>query len=247
MKFENLLPFFAPAPAGVVIGIRLYAEIMTAIGGTPSIIWQIIAFAAAFVGCMAMILAEMYSYKQAALALAEQEIGAAVLAFVLSLVCSGLIVYAVYTSEDSRPLISAVAIAIIAYAVTAIKDFRARKNQKKAQVYAQSVAETSKETQNEAAQREYELKMAEIELAKERARARALKNATANEQIQPFSERSVNKETPKEYHYDAEKLAQATRYMAEHRDASGNELARAFGWAQKTGQVYKQAVADGAK
>jgi len=126
MKFETLLPIFAPAPAGLVIAIRLYQEILAAVG-VNDVFWQGIAAVGATVGMVGMIGAEMYAYKQAGIAIAERQVGAAVVAFVAAVVCSTLIIWAIGTGANTRPLIVAVIIAIAAYVVLAVRDFMARK------------------------------------------------------------------------------------------------------------------------
>lgn len=135
MKLETLLPIAAPTPAGLVIAIRLYQEILAAVG-THDIVWQVIATIGAGVGCIGMIGAEMYAYKQAGLALAERQVGAAIAALVAALVCSSLIVWSIGTGDNTRPLISAVIVAIAAYVVLALRDFLARKKSIKQDQYA---------------------------------------------------------------------------------------------------------------
>ena len=127
MKFETFLPIFAPAPAGMVIAIRLYQEILSAVG-THDQPWPFLAGLCAIVGMIGMIGAEMYAYKQAGIAIAERQMAAAVVALLAAVVCSLLIIWAIGTGANTRPLIIAVIIAIAAYVVLAVKDYRVRKN-----------------------------------------------------------------------------------------------------------------------
>jgi len=124
MKLENILPIAAPAPPALVMGALLYKEIIAAL--SPD--WWHVAFIAAALGVVGMIGAEMYSYKQAAIAFAEGEQGATVAALIGGLITSALIVFAIWNSgENARPLIASVIIAIVAYMVLSVRDYLARK------------------------------------------------------------------------------------------------------------------------
>ena len=120
MKFENWIPIFAPMPPAVVIGLQLYDEVMRA-AHSPE--WWWLASIAAVLGVVGTIGAEMLSYKYALQAWAERERGAAALAFGLALIVSGLIIWAVWRTDDSRPLVVAVLVAIVAYVVSAIRQY----------------------------------------------------------------------------------------------------------------------------
>jgi hypothetical protein len=120
MKLENLIPIFAPMPPAVVIGLQLYDEVMVA-AHDPA--WAWLATIAAVLGTVGTIGAEMFAYKYALQAWAEREKGAAAMAFGLALIVSALIVWAVWSSPDSRPLVVAVLVAIVAYIISAIRDY----------------------------------------------------------------------------------------------------------------------------
>jgi hypothetical protein len=131
MKFENLIPIFAPMPPAVVIGLQLYDEVMVA-AHDPA--WAWLATVAAVLGTVGTIGAEMFAYKYALQAWAEREKGAAALAFVLALIVSSLIVWAVWSTPDSRPLVVAVLVAIVAYVIKAIRDYiEAKRNRREEQ------------------------------------------------------------------------------------------------------------------
>jgi hypothetical protein len=120
MSIEKYIPIFAPMPPAVVIGLQLYDEVMHA-AHDPAW-WWLASIAAAF-GVVGTIGAEMFAYKYALQAWAEREKGAALVAAALGLVVSGLIIWTVWRTDDSRPLVVAVLVAIAAYIVSAIKDF----------------------------------------------------------------------------------------------------------------------------
>lgn len=157
MNIEKYLPIAAPAPAGVVIAAQMYAEVYKALGAptVPVVIFSpsgavfgavlFLAFVGAALGCIAMIGGEMLTYKYALIALADGEKKAALLMGALALVCTGLVIWSVYRSDDSRPLISAVAVSVILYVASATRDYLLRRKQNKAQINHAVLADKSHE------------------------------------------------------------------------------------------------------
>lgn len=129
MKLETFLPIAAPAPAGLIIGIRLYNATMNNIGAVPSEyfgpVTSLVGIVAAL-GCVGMIGAEITAYKQAGIALAENQKKAAGIALLAGVVCSALVVWAV-SGPKSEAVISAVVISIMGYIALASRDFLARR------------------------------------------------------------------------------------------------------------------------
>jgi MFS family permease len=119
MKIENWIPIFAPAPPAVVIGLQLYNEVVKAAHAD----WWWLAGIAAILGVVGTIGAEMLSYKEALRALAEREIGAAITALIGGIVTSGLIIWAIWRTDDSRPLVVAVVVAIVAYLIAGVRTY----------------------------------------------------------------------------------------------------------------------------
>jgi hypothetical protein len=170
LKLESLIPVAAPAPVGVVMGVRLYHEIITAIGADVSPIWEYVAGFFAVVGCVAVIGAEMNAYKYAGKALAEKEPGAAGVSILIGLALSVAIGFAIWSSADSRPLVVALLAAIGAYAVDGVRNYVIRKGEKKAESQA-----------TQADGMAYSLRMKELETKQALANARTAKaQASAN-------------------------------------------------------------------
>jgi hypothetical protein len=119
MKFENLIPIFAPAPPAVIIGLQLYDEVIKAAHAE----WWWLAGIAAILGMVGTIGAEMLSYKEALRALAEREIGAALTALAGGVITSGLIIWTIWRTDDSRPLVMAVVVAIVAYLIAGVRTY----------------------------------------------------------------------------------------------------------------------------
>lgn len=138
MNFERYIPVLAPMPPAVVIGMQLYKEVFAV--SDPWFWW--LAVIAAVLGTVGTIGAEMYAYRNALKAWGEGEKGAAVIAFLLALVVSGLIVWAVWRTDDSRPLVAAVMVAIVAYVINGIDEYMRTKRAKQERQSAQTVNET---------------------------------------------------------------------------------------------------------
>lgn len=203
MKLESLIPIAAPAPVGVVMGVKLYTEIINALGGNVTPIWQYIAGFFAIIGCVAVIGAEMSAYKYAGKALADKEPGAAGVSILIGLALSFAIGLAIWSSADSRPLIVALLAAIGAYAVDAVRNYVTRK------------AEKRNESQATQAQgMDYALRMKELETQQAKANARAARAqaiaSTANT-VRPVRQRTDEQEKK----LDAARLAAVRAYIAD--------------------------------
>jgi hypothetical protein len=235
MKFENILPIIAPAPPAVVIGIRLYEEIIHA----SSLDWWPVASLAAFLGMVGIIGAEMYSYKQAAIAFAEGERNPAILAFLGGLLCSGLVIYAIYTSENSKPLVTAVIVAIVGYVVKAITDYIATMRTKRAKEYAQR----SMDNDADIRKREIDLQIAREERLRALADARSAKTASGGH---PANVRRTA--TGQRTALDPVKLRDTVAYLKQRPDpvaVSVRDLESAnLGYKKTQAAEYKQAALD---
>lgn len=221
MKFENLLPVFAPTPAGLVIAIRLYQEILVAVGFENGY-WQIIAGIGALVGCIGMIGTEMYAYKQAGLAIADGKVGAALAAFAMAVICSGFVIWAIGTSSNTRPLVSAVIVAIAAYVVLAIKGFVQRKVE---------IVEGVKT--DEQAQRDYDFKMEKQKTSQAQAAARAAKaSALSTGRVSTVQIKKVDK-------LDSRKAQKVKAAWASNPEASDREIARLCEVSPMTAGKYR--------
>lgn len=222
MKIDTLLPIFAPAPAGLVIAIRLNQEILVAVGiVTPA--WQLIAGTVALIGCVGMIGAEMFAYKQAGLAIAERQAWAAIGAFVAALMCSGLVIWAIGTSENTRPLISSVVIAIMAYIILALRDFRNRKRE----IRQDSYDRVDKQKQDE---------ITLEKLRNNRANA-AVRLAKAG---QPAPVQAVRVNSNVNSAFTPQKIAEIREYQANNPTAGVRQVAAACGVS--VGSVAKYGV-----
>jgi hypothetical protein len=239
MKFENILPIIAPAPPAVVIGIRLYEEIIHA----SSLDWWPVASLAAFLGMVGIIGAEMYSYKQAAIAFAEGERNPAILAFLGGLLCSGLVIYAIYTSENSKPLVTAVIVAIVGYVVKAITDYIATMRAKRAKEYAQSCQTKSMDNDADIRKREIDLQIAREERLRALADARSAKTASGGQ-----SANVRRTATGQRTALDPVKLRDTVAYLKQRPDpvaVSVRDLESAnLGYKKTQAAEYKQAALD---
>lgn len=119
MKIETFFPYAAGSPPAVVLGVNLYAAIINAAG---SQFWWL-ALPVAFLGVIGMIATEVYTYQMAAEALAMKAWGAFLLALLGAAVCTGFVMFGVYSGANTRALISNTAIAIAAYLALVIKRY----------------------------------------------------------------------------------------------------------------------------
>lgn len=150
MNLLKLAPYAAGSPPAVVLGFSLYNSVLSVAG--PGFEW--LAAIISVVGVIGMMTAEIYTYRQAARAIAVGEVQAFLLMLGGALVCSGLIVFAVYNGANSKSLISSVVVAVILYAAFAVdaflKEREADRDRKLKYIKAQSSLERAKARQVEA-------------------------------------------------------------------------------------------------
>jgi len=239
MNFEKFLPIAAPAPAGVVIAAQMYTEVYRALGSPalpaaplsfsalPFVLVSGLALIGAVLGCVAMIGGEMLTYKYALTALADGEKKAAVLMGILAVLCTGLVIWTIYRSDDSRPLISAVAVSVVLYIMSATRDYLLRLKKNKAQGIFAAQANKS-----------HELSM-EKERTKQAAAAARLAKA---ENVHPVSSVSTEQN---EQALDEKTLESARAFFSANPKASARAWLKSDGCPVKspeTASKYKKAV-----
>lgn len=221
MKFDAFLPVAAPAPAGLVIGIHLYKEVIAALGVIPADYFgwvSLVVGVFAALGCVGMIGVEMTAYKQAGIALAEKQQGAAIIAAVAGVVCSLLIIWAIWTSDSARPLVVSVIISIAGYVALSARDFLARRR---------GVAQTVTIADDKDKNHELEMEKQKTNQARAAARAaqagsvRAVRDVTRTDE-QP-REQTNSRALP------TEKIAEIHAYQKEHPNAPVREVSAACG------------------
>lgn len=226
MKIENLFPIFAPMPPAVVIGAHLYKEVIAA----TSAEWWIVASAAALFGTIGTIGAEMYSYKMALRALAEREKGAFFVALFGALVTSGLITWAVWRSDDSRPLVVAVAVAIVAYMISGLQDYLTTKNKRRQATTDNTLAQL-------AAQAELEKQRAKIASAQARqAKAEAGQVSTGQRKVSTVSTMDTRQALKPEV------LQAVKAHIEANQGCSDRDIAKAVKISPTTAGKYRKAV-----
>jgi hypothetical protein len=218
MNIEKYIPIFAPMPPAVVIGLQLYDEVMVA-AHDPA--WWWLASIAAALGVVGTIGAEMIAYKYALQAWAEREKGAAAVALVLGFVVSGLIIWAVWRTDDSRPLVVAVLVAIVAYVISAIRQYIDAKRARR---------EEQTDRQLKILDEQRKLTNAQARLAKAGAGAPAVRGV--REQVEQHQNR-----------LDPELLATVRAYLKDHPTASIRVTGEACGIkSSSTAKKYIDAV-----
>jgi hypothetical protein len=224
MNIERLMPIFAPAPPAIVLGLQLYNEIIRASGQE----WWLLATFAAVLGTVGTIGVEMLSYKNALKAWAEREIGAMIVALVAALVASTLIVWVIWRSEDSRPLVAAIAIAIAGYLSMAVRDYMDKKK---------ALRDESSEKKNAA--KDLEIKLAHELRLKASAEARRAKSEASGVSGQPV--RSVQRTTGQGL--DKDKLEATINYLRAHPGATVRDLGGAgLGYSKSQAAIYRTAA-----
>lgn len=207
MNIEKYIPILAPFPPAVVIGLQLYDEVMVA-AADP--FWWWLAALAAFVGTIGTIGAEMLAYKQALKALAERELLPFLLSALGALAVSGLIVWAVWRSDDSRPLVVAVLVAIVGYLVSAVNDYLIAKKERR-----------EKANENQARSMDYNLKIEQERTKQARAAARSVRPVRVEGEQDEQDERKPNSRL------NPERLSAVSAYLSEHSGASVREVMQA--------------------
>lgn len=202
---RNFLTIAAPTPAAVVIAIRLYQQVIDA--SSPD--WWVVATFAAVIGCVGTVGIEITTYEMAGKAFAQREFKAASLAVILALICSALVVYAVWSGDNSRSLVTVIVVGIVGYIAKAIYDYLIGRQKANAQAHAQAVQIQSSQANNQVA-----LLKAQAELEHEKtlqARAEARKAKAERGAVRPVRQRTKpNREL------DAERLALFVASYKEH-------------------------------
>jgi len=226
MKIENLIPVFAPAPPAVIIGLQLYHEVLKAASDE----WWLLAGFAAILGMVGTIGAEMLAYKQALRALAEREILPAIIAAIGALAASALIVWTIWRGEDSRPLVVAVVVAIIAYLINGVNAYIQEKRTRRQSVQDNSIRQIE----------------AQAALEKERAKTAAaharqakFESGQGGDAVRAVREQS--RTAPNRL--DADLLARVRAYLKAHPEAGPRELQRELNIkSSSTAAKYRDAV-----
>ena len=231
MKLDAMLPIAAPAPAGLIIGIHLYKETLSQVGQVPSEWgWFVssMAFIFAAAGCVGMIGAEITAYKQAGIALAENQKGAAVIAVLAGFVCSAFVIWAVWTGDSARAVVGSVIVSIMGYVALASRDFLARRRG------VMQNTETSADKD-----KAFTLAMEKQKTAQEQAAARKAKAESV--QAAPVQAVHANKTVNKAF--TPEKIAEIREYQAAHPNDGVREVAAACGVS--VGSVVKYGIKSG--
>lgn len=212
------MPIFAPAPPAIVLGLQLYDEVIRASG--PD--WWILASLAAIMGTVGTIGVEMISYKNALKAWAEREFGAMIVAILGAIVASALIIWVIWRSEDSRPLVAAIAIAIVGYLSMAVRDYMDKKKALRREQDSRTWTEKDKE-----------IALAREERLKASAEARRAKAESAGDPVRSVQRTNRTK-------LDNEKLKATVQYLKENPGATVRELGSAgLGYSKSQAAVYR--------
>lgn len=218
MNFEKWIPIIAPAPPAVVIALQLYDEIMQI--AHPD--WWLLGAFAATLGMVGTIGAEMLAYKQALKALAEREIVPFIIALVGALTVSALVVWAVWRTDDSRPLVVSVIVAIVGYSVAASNDYLTQKKSRRQEQSDKSLAQTQALTELE----KQRAKIAAADARKAKAESGAAKLLPAQPKV---SESFAN---------DWRHVPQAERVKIAQ--MTTQEIMSAYGVIERTAQNWKK-------
>jgi len=225
MKLESIIPIIAPAPPAVVIALQLYDEVQKATNNPD---WWALAALAAVLGMVGTIGAEMLAYKKALQALAERELAAALVALVGALVVSGLIVWAIWRSEDSRPLVVAVLVSIVGYLIGAIGDYLNGKKARRQSSVDNSLAQTKAQA---------ELEQARAKRAAAEARRAKFESGTGR-----VSSVSTGQMDTEAVDLDPDLLAKARAFFDANPEASARAFAAHAEVSPTTASKYKKKV-----
>jgi low affinity Fe/Cu permease len=177
-----LAPYGAGSPPAMVMYFYLYKSILTA-SGNPDL-W-VLAAIIALVGVVAMVGTEAYTYKTAARAFAEGEISAFLIALAGALLCSGTVIYAVFSGVNPQALIASVIFSVVLYATLANNTYLStrqaitiRDGEKDAQKNDKQLEFIKAQSDGEIEKLRTLAKTEEAKASGERAKARAAKAST---------------------------------------------------------------------
>lgn len=137
---EKIAPYFSASPPAVVLGFSLYHAVLSVTG----VGWEWFAALIALIGVLGMMTTEIYTYRKAAQAIALKQWGAFGLMLAGAMVCSGMIIVAVYSGGDSRSLIGSVVVAVIMYSATGADAYFKELEKEKARKERESKIEASR-------------------------------------------------------------------------------------------------------
>ena len=212
MDFAKLSPYLAGSPPAVVLAFALYNSVIGVAG--PG--WEYLAGAVALSGVVGMLTAEIISYRKALEALALREWGAFVFAILAALICSGLVVFAIYSGADARSLLSSVVIAVIFYAVMGVDAYLGERR----------------------SERERELRELKARTSSTRAEARLLEAGQRAATVQQAGRVS----SPSSGQLDEGRLRQVYGLLAAEPSLSAREVARRMGISPTTASAYCKKV-----
>jgi hypothetical protein len=244
VSVEALLPFAAPAPAGVVIAAQMYGEVYKALGSpvtTPEL-WTLanglflfvvgLAVVGAVFGFVGMVGGEMLTYKYAFASLADGERWAAMLMFVLGIFCTGLVIWSVARTDDSRPLVGAVLVSVVLYIAAAVREYLLRKRDKRRETQAVVSADRA----HELAMEQQRTRQLQADARREKAKASTFERSP--------TENEHNERPPKQGGRQSlaiEKVEEIREYQRSNPNKSVRDVAAACGVS--VGSVAKYGVA----
>ena len=239
MKIDTLLPIAAPAPAGLIIGVQLFKATINTVG-VVSAEWMPFVYGAsglfAAIGCAGMIGAEIVAYKQAGVAFAEKQTGAALISLVAGVVCSVLVIWAVSTGNKPQAVIASVVVSIAGYIALAARDFLARRRGVVATVTADKNSDNQFTLDLEKEKTKQAAAAARYAKASAAAPVRVVRDETRTDEQQP---ERVNPRA-----LSAEKQAEIRAYQIAHPTATVRDVSAAC--RVSVGSVDKYGIHSGA-
>ena len=136
MDLSKLAPYAAGSPPAVALAFELYA----AVEGVTGAGWELLAAGVALLGVVGMMTAEIVSYRKALEALALREVGAFLFSLAAALVCSALVVFAIYSGADAKSLLSAIVVAVLFYATLGVDAYLKERRAERARALEESKA-----------------------------------------------------------------------------------------------------------
>jgi hypothetical protein len=211
-------PYAAGSPPALVMYFFLYQSILSASGDNS--FWPLAAIIA-LIGVVAMVGTEAYTYQTAARAFAEGEIRAFIIALAGALLCSGVVVYAVYNGVNTRALIASVIFSIVLYIALANNTYLDTVKKNRLILVTEGTHE-----------KELDIELEKQRASKARADARSAKMGGVQRQtngVQPQGRYTV----------DNEKVKRIQEYWDTHPNASTRDAAKYCGCSPSTAGKYR--------
>ncbi len=228
---KDFAPILAGTPPAFILSVQLYKSVAAILGIVGLDWYSIIPGILAAVGMAGMVWVELKTYKTAAEAFAQNEIGPFIVSAICAVTLSGLVVFAVYIGADTKSLLTSTVGMIIGYIVIATRQYMATRKEKAVNDLQSETAKTA----NQIALLNAQANANKVNAAAETQVLKARANLAGVEGVQPVQ--SVS--TVQLDKMDTPKARKVKAWFAANPGKSARDCAKALTISQTTASRYK--------